>query len=646
MPTERCNVIRMIEAPARGRFAAYLLLALGVLLASTLSVATAHAAPGPSSLDGLTSTDIFDMFTTDHGDGFTSVFLNQLFGPLFPAIDQSATSTVFSEIIGYFNLIILLIGGILFFYNVTVGIMQSAHEGQVLGQRWSSLWAPLRVIFAVGLLVPVPGLGGYNLVQSGVAFIVKGSTVMASRIWAASAEFVVSGEFPITGEAPAIAPNLFASLYNNAACMEIVQNQLNIAGAANGTTPLQVGFVGTSAEGRDIQTSAVLGGPGGPQNPGICGSYSTPSIPRYITAIADPAQHAGLPQNAAVKNQLRTIFTQTHGAALERVMADMRQVAHDNLAIARDPTLPLPDESADIVATINATKAIMAGGMDQIRTIALGADRQGQSARDNLLARIRGTCVTGSDGEQVARCYGEGWIGAGSWYMMLAQLNNEMATLTEAQPKVEEGSYVTKIEAGNEDLYVQSGGQSGWFGIGDRDRARNAGMMTQEEATIMQSRYTSLFNNSTAGLAALGMQLSSHDLRKLNEEVTSEGILEKIPGLRASLQVATERMVARFSPSGSTLGSADPMVGLTEIGKLLVNLSGVIMAVAGLSGFFTGGGVATMLMPIVSVLMTAGSTLAYILPLMPFTLWVLAVTGFFLLIVEAVVAVNLSLIHI
>lgn len=623
---------RTIEASASRRLPVYLLMALLALMAGAMPAAAVD-------LDTMTSKDIFAMFTSEHGDGFTSIFLNQLFGPLFPTIDGTPTATVFSEIIGFFNLIILLIGGLLFFYNVTVGIMQSAHEGQVLGQRWSSLWAPLRVIFAVGMLVPVPNMGGYNLVQSGIAFIVKGSTNMASTLWAASADFVIGGEFPIAGGQPSIPPALFTKLYNNAACMAIAQHQLNVAASATGAAPLTIGFVSRGTPTQDIQYTAVLGGAGGPQNLGICGSYETPDLPDYITKVADPDDPAGLSNDASVKTQLGTIFSDTHGAALNTVMTRMLEVVGNNMAAVRDPSLPLPDITTHLEQTINETRTIMHTGMQQIRDLALGADRQGQTARDNLKKRITGSCVedTGSDKAGAMKCYGEGWIGAGSWYMMLAQLNNEMATLTEALPEVSEGTYIKKVEAGNEELYVASGGESGWF-VDERGRALEAGMLTQAEATAMQARLTSMFENSAAGLAALGMELSSHDLRSLNEDVTTEGILEKIPNFGLSLQKATEDMITFTSPSG---WSADPMIGLTVIGKTFVNVAGVIMAVAGLTGFFTGGGVAVMMMPIASTLLAAGATLAYILPLMPFIIWVLAVTGFFLLIVEAVIAVNL-----
>jgi conjugal transfer/type IV secretion protein DotA/TraY len=143
----------------------------------------ALAAPDPSS--------IWAIFGTEHGDALSSVLLHQVLGPLFPSAAGASGPTVFSSVIGIINVLTLVVGGLMFFYNVTVGMLQTAHEGEVLGTRWSSLWAPLRVLFAVGLLVPVPGLGGYNLAQAGVAFLVRGATSAASITWTAAADAVI-----------------------------------------------------------------------------------------------------------------------------------------------------------------------------------------------------------------------------------------------------------------------------------------------------------------------------------------------------------------------------------------------------------------------------------------------------------------------
>ena len=143
-----------------------------------------------------TPDQFWNYFGDEFGDPYSSVFLNQMFGPLFPSASGITTESIFPYLITYFNVIILLVGGMMFFYNASVGVMQTAHEGSVLGQRWSTLWAPLRLIMAVGMLVPL--YNGYNMGQASVAFVVKGSTKMASSVWVRAAELVLVDDIPIS----------------------------------------------------------------------------------------------------------------------------------------------------------------------------------------------------------------------------------------------------------------------------------------------------------------------------------------------------------------------------------------------------------------------------------------------------------------
>ncbi|MDE0372824.1 MAG: DotA/TraY family protein, partial [Rhodospirillales bacterium] len=173
-------------------------------------------------------------FADEIGDPLTSIFLNELFGPLFPsAAGGRAEPTVFSQVIGYFNVIVLVLGGLLFSWNFTAGLLQTAHTGRLLGDRWSSLWAPLRVTLAVGLLVPLPHHGGYNAVQAGIAYVVRGATLSASWFWGQAAETILAGQVPIARAAPQLDPKTARTLYSIAACHQIVQDSLNAAGTTS-----------------------------------------------------------------------------------------------------------------------------------------------------------------------------------------------------------------------------------------------------------------------------------------------------------------------------------------------------------------------------------------------------------------------------
>lgn len=64
---------------------------------------------------------------------------------------------------GVFNSAVLALGGIIIMYTLMVSTMNTAHEGQMLGQKWSSIWIPLRSTFGLALLIPKAS--GYCMMQ-------------------------------------------------------------------------------------------------------------------------------------------------------------------------------------------------------------------------------------------------------------------------------------------------------------------------------------------------------------------------------------------------------------------------------------------------------------------------------------------------
>lgn len=68
---------------------------------------------------------------------------------LFPA--QGNDWTFGNQI---FSSTLALIGGLILAYHVLAGIVCTAYEGKVLGERWHQIWAPLRVVLGFALLIP------------------------------------------------------------------------------------------------------------------------------------------------------------------------------------------------------------------------------------------------------------------------------------------------------------------------------------------------------------------------------------------------------------------------------------------------------------------------------------------------------------
>lgn len=100
----------------------------------------------------------------------TVLFLDKIFGSGWGdildtmAAPAGGAGGVFMTLFSAFNAVVLAAVTVLILYVVSAGIIGTAHEGEPLGKRYSTLWTPLRMAFAVSLLMPLPNVG-YSLLQ-------------------------------------------------------------------------------------------------------------------------------------------------------------------------------------------------------------------------------------------------------------------------------------------------------------------------------------------------------------------------------------------------------------------------------------------------------------------------------------------------
>ncbi len=75
------------------------------------------------------------------------------------AVLPSEATTMYGRVLQVFNSVLFFLGGLFFAYQALQGIVASARTGQALGERWHTIWTPLRVVVGLGLLVPTPQTG-------------------------------------------------------------------------------------------------------------------------------------------------------------------------------------------------------------------------------------------------------------------------------------------------------------------------------------------------------------------------------------------------------------------------------------------------------------------------------------------------------
>ncbi|WP_233639754.1 DotA/TraY family protein [Achromobacter xylosoxidans] len=85
-----------------------------------------------------------------------------------PFVEFGTPDTLLGHVFLISNLVIMGLGMVWFTYNVLAGILTSAHEGRVLGQRMSSAWFPVRTTIGVAGMLPV--FGGFSAAQAVMMF--------------------------------------------------------------------------------------------------------------------------------------------------------------------------------------------------------------------------------------------------------------------------------------------------------------------------------------------------------------------------------------------------------------------------------------------------------------------------------------------
>ena len=112
------------------------------------------------------------------GNAFADSPINFAMHPLgdFPGQMMTAISGVqagsdvskgneFTELLGIFSELLFFLASVGMSYQVIIGLVQTAHEGEVLGKRWNTFFAPLRVVIGTSFIVPIAAMGSLNLLQ-------------------------------------------------------------------------------------------------------------------------------------------------------------------------------------------------------------------------------------------------------------------------------------------------------------------------------------------------------------------------------------------------------------------------------------------------------------------------------------------------
>ena len=178
-------------------------------------------------------------------------YLATIFG-VVDGVLHGTGSQILGTMFGAFNSIILVMASTVLSYVLFVSILNTSHEGEFLGKKWSSIWVPLRTVMGIGLLLPKAT--GYSMIQIMVLWVVVQGVGAADEVWNVALNYINhNGAIvePIQSLKPGpksgLADNSFlvgkaGSILKLETCMLAVQNALarqnrNITGTP-GPTPV------------------------------------------------------------------------------------------------------------------------------------------------------------------------------------------------------------------------------------------------------------------------------------------------------------------------------------------------------------------------------------------------------------------------
>jgi conjugal transfer/type IV secretion protein DotA/TraY len=550
----------------------------------------------------LPSTGPLDSLTINPTDVSVTRLLSDLFGGLIPAEYASGGAGLnpLGEVIGIFNGILLVFAAVLLSYTLIAGTMQTAHDGEMLGKRWSSMWLPLRTSIGVAAMVPLPS--GYCIIQYIVMWMVLQGIGAANLMWStfatkvnSTAQMAMSHDYKATND-------MAANTLRQMTCIAVVNGSIGKAKAAaqaEGRTyhgfepiaPTMAGATSLPPSTGDMSGAAEIMNASNAEQEGLansCGTYSI-SMPRNATANSSN-QLAALFGGSEQLNQFSASMNSAHMRAHTTLQAEMQAIAQG-----------LYEKKETDQGGITHQQA-------QTRyTAAVNSYNQKIQAAVNA-----GVANISQENEVTKNATRDGWALAGAFYMKLIKIQQAMADEIQRVPE-------TTPPTGKLPTVFQ---------------AEVGPHLKDVEGILRKSRFT-----DTLGV----LQQASDDI---NAGETGSTYQKWIKDSFAKGGLSDTKYLFDIGASKNII------LALADAGHRLMNIAVTSnLTLAGFAalgdskaaGFGLGVGAAiqvlqVLLLPIFGALLGAAAVLAFVIPMTPFIIWMGVILGWLIMVVEAIIA--------
>ncbi|GLQ66469.1 membrane protein [Gluconobacter kondonii] len=553
----------------------------------------------------------------DPGDDWAATMIKSV----FPVFGSSSTSTgteatVIGTMLGDLSGFVMALAMAFVSYVMMMNMHRSAETSKVLGSNQTSM-SIVRMAFGAIMMLPVAG--GFS---AGQAAFVQGSlwgVGMAKTVYSSAVQAIGPDGKTIAQPMVPGTKTIVAGLIGNEMCRDLV----NLASSNSSLVPAPTGQRVWAVPGADVGVITypyqMTTGDGQP----VCGSV-TIQAPRSATKVL------GITVDTAAMQQ-QILDSVLVGEIRPQVQQVATQFWQTKKSSSLAPLVTLMTQATNDYTTKLTAKAASIRQQVQAAVMQRSTSFQAWDSGTN-----------GSAANTKNRLDSLGWTGAGAYYLEFARLNGETMSLMASTPSVSAPTYV---------------------GLGED--------LHGDIAPLMQSTGALLANISNMVATQDGMNApgGSSDLYTgVTPTGDGAGILSRVALSLHLSDYTLQTVMAFIEPSGAEGYWTDPFGNLMGLGNWMVTTALLVMASAALlssdagsavtaagaalTGNFAGAagiGVGHVVVQFLSTpiltgamaLLLPGLTLAFVLPMIPWVMWMAGVAGWLILVCEGVIAVPL-----
>lgn len=531
-------------------------------------------------------------FEVSDNDQSKKIFIDTLFGPLVGAGDSE-----FSSVIGAFNAAMLLLAGILVAYTLVAGTMSTAHDGEMLGKRWSSMWIPIRTALGAAMIFPLGS--GFCAIQYIVMWIAMQGIGFADKMVTAFME----QQYDSTAES-------FTPPSNFQARRQLLEKWLVASTCEEAIGAYEAMLKGTKA------AALLVVAPGLSAVDGVGGENISPS------ATVDGKQYwygGGMCGNVSIFNTGNETFAMDDNFVSFNMEKFSDKMYEANVAQMEGAKSRIETLGKKIAASSENNTALR---MEVAQTLDEIASTWDQSMKQQAIALYKGEMQT--NGQRYKKSViSDGWLTFGGWYMEMARTQDGIARALSNVPSVSSSAYERVLDQQN---------NSKGFGMFVNIFKSNFFSKDAQSAIMLAHDFAA---TSTKGVGN-GNALTANEPTNVSAYLVKWFITPDYKSMFDDNQDFGQNPVIMAQNLGRNMvgwGTAGYVAGMAVILFFDREIVGTSTAKLGVLG--------PMLTAIAGTILVTGAFLSVYPPMLPYILWIGAILGWVIFLVEAIIAAPL-----